>query len=68
MKIVSQEADIIMNPHPWYQFGLRFQCTGCGDCCTGAPGYVWINKAEIKAMSDFAARSVWKNFKSATFV
>jgi Fe-S-cluster containining protein len=40
-----------MNTHPWYQFGLRFQCTGCGDCCTGAPGYVWINKAEIEAMS-----------------
>ena len=50
MKIVIQAADL-MNPHPWYQFGLRFLCTGCGDCCTGAPGYVWINKAEIKAMS-----------------
>jgi hypothetical protein len=24
---------------------------GCGDCCTGAPGYVWINKAEIEAMA-----------------
>ncbi len=40
-----------MNSHPWYHRGLRFQCTGCGDCCTGAPGYVWINKAEIEAMS-----------------
>jgi Fe-S-cluster containining protein len=36
---------------PWYQQGLRFQCTGCGDCCTGAPGYVWINKAEIEALA-----------------
>lgn len=36
---------------PWYQRGLQFQCTGCGDCCTGAPGYVWINKAEIEEMS-----------------
>ncbi len=34
-------------PHPWYRDGLRFQCTGCGDCCTGAPGYVWVNKQEI---------------------
>jgi uncharacterized protein len=40
-----------MNPCPWYHRGLRFQCDGCGDCCTGAPGYVWINKAEIEAMS-----------------
>ena len=32
---------------PWYKDGLRFQCTGCGDCCTGAPGFVWVNKEEI---------------------
>jgi Fe-S-cluster containining protein len=32
---------------PWYKDGLKFQCTGCGDCCTGAPGYVWVNREEI---------------------
>ena len=37
---------------PWYKDGLRFECTGCGDCCTGAEGYVWVNKAEIAAMAD----------------
>ncbi|REJ69047.1 MAG: YkgJ family cysteine cluster protein [Planctomycetota bacterium] len=37
---------------PWYHAGLRFQCTGCGDCCTGAPGYVWVNKAEIEALAE----------------
>ena len=27
----------------WYaEEGLAFECTGCGDCCTGAPGYVWV--------------------------
>ena len=31
----------------WYQDGLKFRCSGCGDCCTGAPGYVWVNKEEI---------------------
>lgn len=36
---------------PWYQDGLRFKCTGCGDCCTGAPGYVWVNQAEIDALA-----------------
>jgi Fe-S-cluster containining protein len=36
---------------PWYKDGLRFQCTGCGDCCTGAPGYVWVNKEEIAALA-----------------
>jgi Fe-S-cluster containining protein len=36
---------------PWYKDGLRFQCTGCGDCCTGAPGYVWVNKDEIEKLA-----------------
>jgi Fe-S-cluster containining protein len=36
---------------PWYKDGLRFQCTACGDCCTGAPGFVWVNKEEIAALA-----------------
>jgi len=36
---------------PWYSKGLRFKCTGCGECCTGAPGYVWVTKEEILAMA-----------------
>ena len=31
----------------WYKDGLKFTCSECGDCCTGAPGYVWVNKSEI---------------------
>ncbi|MCE5269445.1 MAG: YkgJ family cysteine cluster protein [Planctomycetaceae bacterium] len=38
-------------PRPWYRDGLRFSCTGCGDCCSGEPGYVWVNRAEIKALA-----------------
>ena len=37
---------------PWFQAGLRFKCTECGDCCSGAPGYVWVNKAEIAALAE----------------
>ncbi len=40
-----------MNDAPWYKDGLKFECTGCGDCCTGEPGHVWINKEEIAAMA-----------------
>jgi Fe-S-cluster containining protein len=40
-----------MDDKPWYHNGLRFQCIGCGGCCIGAPGYVWVNKAEIQAMA-----------------
>jgi uncharacterized protein len=36
---------------PWFHAGLKFACAGCGDCCTGAPGYVWVNKAEIEALA-----------------
>ena len=38
---------------PWYHQGLRFTCTGCGDCCTGGPGYVWVNNDEISAIAAF---------------
>ena len=40
-----------MPNRPWYQEGLRFECTECGDCCTGDTGYVWVNKAEIAALA-----------------
>ncbi len=36
---------------PWYQNGLKFTCTRCGNCCTGAPGYVWMEPGEITAMA-----------------
>jgi uncharacterized protein len=39
---------------PWFRQGLKFSCTGCGCCCTGAPGYVWVNKAEIEALAEAA--------------
>jgi len=41
-----------MSKKPWYKDGLKFKCSQCGDCCTGAPGYVWINKDETQALAD----------------
>ncbi len=40
-----------MSQKPWYQDGLRFRCTQCGDCCTGAPGYVWVTNDEIAQLA-----------------
>lgn len=37
---------------PWYKDGLKFNCSGCGDCCTGEPGYVWFNRTEGKAIAE----------------
>lgn len=45
-------------PEPWYRDGLRFSCTECGDCCTGAPGYVWVTAEEIAAIATRLAISV----------
>jgi hypothetical protein len=43
---------------PWYQDGLRFKCTGCGDCCTGSPGYVWVNKEEISKLAELVGLGI----------
>lgn len=43
---------------PWYKKGLRFKCTECGKCCTGAPGYVWVTEKEIIDMAKFLNISV----------
>ena len=35
----------------WYKDGLAFQCTQCGNCCTGPPGAVWFNDKEAEEMA-----------------
>ena len=37
----------------WYQDGLRFRCTRCGNCCTGPPGFVWLNDEEVSAIARY---------------
>lgn len=37
---------------PWYSAGLRFECTRCGNCCTGEPGYVWLDANEIARIAE----------------
>ncbi len=36
---------------PWYRDGLKFECTRCGDCCAGSPGYVWVDLDEIRRLA-----------------
>ncbi len=43
---------------PWYAAGLRFQCTQCGNCCTGAPGFVWVTDEEIAAIAEYLRVSI----------
>ncbi len=37
---------------PWFENGLRFSCTSCGECCQG-DGYVWVGREEIDALAEF---------------
>ncbi len=43
---------------PWYADGLAFSCTRCGACCTGAPGYVWVNDEEIAQLAKFRGETI----------
>ena len=38
-------------PEPWYSDGLRFECTRCGNCCSGAPGSVLVSDTEIAKLA-----------------
>lgn len=35
----------------WYEGGLRFECTRCGNCCRGEPGSVRVNAKEEAALA-----------------
>jgi Fe-S-cluster containining protein len=37
--------DIKDRPY-FFDEGLRFECTGCGKCCTGASGTIFVNDRE----------------------
>jgi uncharacterized protein len=39
----------------WYEGGLRFECTGCADCCRnhGDYQYVYVTEAEIDVIALF---------------
>lgn len=40
-----------MASEPWYAEGLSFECTQCGACCSGAPGYVLYTEDEARRIA-----------------
>ncbi|MEM8874378.1 MAG: YkgJ family cysteine cluster protein [Planctomycetota bacterium] len=36
----------------WYEKGLSFTCTQCGNCCTGPSGFVWISDEEVTRLAE----------------
>ncbi|QDT34224.1 YkgJ family cysteine cluster protein [Thalassoglobus polymorphus] len=47
-----------MNNEPWYSDGLKFECTQCGNCCTGAPGFVWVSEEEVKDIAEYLDKPI----------
>ncbi len=48
---MNQKLKVIQGKS-WYEDGLNFKCTGCGKCCCGAPGYIWVTDEEIEKISE----------------
>lgn len=46
-----------MAKEKWYGGGLRFECTQCGNCCSGPPGYVWVTREDIARIAESLGRS-----------
>lgn len=49
-------ADATRKKTPWYRDGLRFECSSCGNCCSGAPGYVFVTHEEIDRIAAHLGR------------
>lgn len=44
--------DTLTEAEPWFSDGLRFKCTGCGKCCTGSPGYVFLSLSDLDRFAE----------------
>lgn len=47
-----------MESSDWYDDGLAFECTRCGNCCTGSPGHVWVSMPEVERLAQRLSLSV----------
>ena len=55
---MADQQDEPISFKPWYAEGLKFECTQCGNCCTGAPGAVWISEDELQDIADHLNKSI----------
>ncbi|MFP8881410.1 MAG: YkgJ family cysteine cluster protein [Myxococcota bacterium] len=54
----NREIDSVGSQTPWYRDGLRFECTRCGQCCSGSPGTVLVSDQEIDELARHVSLSV----------
>lgn len=43
---------------PWYHQGLPFACTGCGNCCSGQPGAVWVTESDLQNIAAYLDKPI----------
>ncbi len=51
---------------PFYKKGLQFECTKCGKCCTGFPGYVYLSETDIEKIAEFLHMNTERFLKKYT--
>ncbi len=42
-----------MHMPPWLQSGINFACQGCGACCTGDSGTIYVSPGEVQSIARF---------------
>lgn len=52
------KLNVISEESPWYAQGLKFQCTQCGKCCTGSPGYTWLSEQDVVTIAKYLQLSI----------
>ena len=50
-KTVEDQAVFELDYKPWWSNGLVFSCLGCGRCCRGEPGAIWVSDENIAEAS-----------------
>jgi uncharacterized protein len=50
----------------WFADGLRFKCTGCGKCCTGASGSVYVSQHDLEQLAGFLKQPIGAFVKAYT--
>ncbi len=43
----------VVDKDVWYAKGLQFDCTQCGNCCSGQPGYVWLTISDMERIAAY---------------
>jgi uncharacterized protein len=56
---MTQDLVKALHQRPYFfDAGLQFECLRCGQCCTGAPGTIYVSAEEIDALARHLQLSV----------